>query len=286
MRRALTQPEFHNNQERWLLTYADMITLLTAFFLMLYSMSVMSKGKFSAMATSVRSGFGDALHRGPSLLNGGGAHTRTTGDSADGPYQQYQQAMRDLTQYVEQNQWKGQVSTRADERGVIISLLSDNALFPRGQALLRPASLPLLQRVAKVLATAPNNVQIEGHTCDLPIHSAQFPSNWELSSGRAGTVLRYFTEQAGLPNRRFVASGYADTHPLNPNDSEASRARNRRVDIVLLKTEAQREDELRRQAEIRRVMASSDTPAADAAAETNSAASQTPDRAPLAPTAK
>src|SRR5258708_7996867 len=104
-RNRFSQPhnEGHANHERWLLTYADMITLLTAFFLMLYSMSVMSKGKFTALATSVRSGFGGAVDSGPSILNGGGAHTTTTGPTQDGQMPQYEQAMSNFDRFVEQN---------------------------------------------------------------------------------------------------------------------------------------------------------------------------------------
>jgi chemotaxis protein MotB len=255
MIRAKQHTDNHQNLERWLLTYADMITLLTAFFLMLYSMSVMNKGKFSALATSVRSGFGGSAQGGASILNGGGAHTRRPGILPDGIYQQYQEAMRNLHAYVEQHNLKGKVSTRDEERGVVISMVSDNMLFARGKAELSPNSAPILSRVARILTTVPNDVQIEGHTCDLPIHTAQFPSNWELSTARAGTVLRYFTEQQHLPGKRFMAAGYADTRPLAPNISEANRARNRRVDIVLLKTDQQRTADLQRQAEISRISA-------------------------------
>ncbi len=255
MTRAKHHPEHHENLERWLLTYADMITLLTAFFLMLYSMSVMSKGKFTALATSVRSGFGGIMQGGTSILNGGGAHTLHPGILPDGTYQQYEEAMRSLRSYVEQHHLKGKVSTRDDQRGVVISLVSDDMLFARGKAELSPASDAVLTRVTRILKTVPNNVEIEGHTCDLPIHTALFPSNWELSSARAGSVLRYFTEKQNLPERRFVAAGYADTHPLVPNISESNRAQNRRVDIVLLKTDAQQQADLQRQAEIRRISA-------------------------------
>jgi chemotaxis protein MotB len=255
MPRLKPHAEGHENLERWLLTYADMITLLTAFFLMLYSMSVMSKGKFNALATSVRSGFGGVTPGGRSILSGGGAHTARPGVVSDLAYEQYQEAMRNLSFYVEQHNLKGKVSTREDERGVVISLVADNMLFAKGSAQLDPSHNAVLNRVAQVVKAVPNRVQIEGHTCDLPIRTAQFPSNWELSTARAGAVLRYFTEKRGLPNTRFTAAGYAETRPLAPNTSEANRARNRRVDIVILKTDAQREADLLRRSEVRRITA-------------------------------
>jgi chemotaxis protein MotB len=255
----LSEP--HTNHERWLLTYADMITLLAAFFLMLYSMSVVSKGKFEAMVESVRTGFG-----GSSISNSGAAVTRgvmhaargkgvNSGVMSNNDARRYQEAMRDLRRFVEQHHLSGGVETRSDERGDVISLMSDDMLFNRGQAVLRPTSLELLARIANVLRPLPNEIEVEGHTCNLPIHTDQFPSNWELSTARAGTVLRFFIEVGGMPAKRFKAAGYADTRPLVLNDSEAHRAHNRRVEIVLLKTEAERIDEIKHQLEIQRVTA-------------------------------
>jgi len=244
--------EITHNQDRWLLTYADMITLLTAFFLMLYSMSVMSKGKFSQLAISVRGSFAGPITAGGKVLPNGGTSINQLGVSAH-EYRNYTRAMGNLRRYVEQNNLTGAVSTRSDERGVVISLIADNMLFERGQADIRAKSVPVLTHVAQILKSTSNRVTIEGHTCDLPIHTTQFPSNWELSTDRAGTLLRYFTGEQGLDSHRFMAAGYADTRPLASNDSEANRARNRRVDIVILKTDSQRERDLARRAEIRRI---------------------------------
>jgi chemotaxis protein MotB len=253
----MRRPRYHfaettHNQDRWLLTYADMITLLTAFFLMLYSMSVMSKGKFSQLAISVRTSFSGSPSGGDRALPDARASVNQLGLSAY-EYRNYTRAMQNLTQYVEQSRLTGSVSTRSDERGLVISLVADNMVFDRGKADIRAAGAPILQQVAQVLKSTPNRVAIEGHTCDLPIHTPQFPSNWELSSARAGTLLRYFTGEIGLPPDRFMAAGYADTRPLVRNDSETNRARNRRVDIVILKTEARREADLALHAEVRRI---------------------------------
>jgi chemotaxis protein MotB len=269
----MRRPRYHHaesshNQDRWLLTYADMITLLTAFFLMLYSMSVMSKGKFSQLAVSVRSGFSGSASGGGKLLPASGTSINLLGLSAL-EYRDYTQAMLNLRKYVEQNKLSGEVSTRSDERGIVISLIADNMLFERGKADLHANSTPVLTHVAKVLKSSPNRVTIEGHTCDLPIHTAQFPSNWELSSARAGALLRYFTGEQGLSASRFMAAGYADTRPLLSNTSEANRARNRRVDIVILKTDGQREVDLVRRAEIRRISVSGVSDTSPGPTETN-----------------
>ena len=122
-----------------------------------------------------------------------------------------------------------------NERGVIVTVMTDKMLFARGQADLRPEELSLLATVAKITQTVPKNpVRVEGHTDNLPIHTERFPSNWELSTTRATTVLRFFESQ-GVSPARMEASGCADQHPLAANDTEASRAKNRRVEIVLLR---------------------------------------------------
>ncbi len=284
-RRRQHRADTLHNQDRWLLTYADMITLLTAFFLMLYSMSVMSKGKFSQLAVSVRGGFSGSASGGGKIVPNAGGTANKLGISAQ-EYRDYREAMRNLWQFVEQNKLTDSVSTHSDERGVVISLIADNSLFDRGKADLRPESAAVLAHVAETLKATPNHIAIEGHTCDLPIHTAQFPSNWELSSARAGTVLRYFTGEQKLPPGRFMAAGYADTKPLAGNTSEANRARNRRVDIVILKTDAQREIDTAVRSEVRRISVSGDpeTPAAtDNTDSTNGARDGAPSGKPTPP---
>jgi chemotaxis protein MotB len=129
---------------------------------------------------------------------------------------------------------------RVDERGLIISLVTDKVLFERGSASLQRGSREVLDEIAGLLRDIPNQVTVEGHTCDLPIHTAQFPSNWELSTARATQVIRYFIEQGQVPAQRLAAAGYADSRPLEPNTSEATRARNRRVDVVILRSSQER----------------------------------------------
>jgi chemotaxis protein MotB len=226
-----------------------MITLLTIFFLMLYSMSVVSKGKFTALAISVHA-----------PTSPGSAKIQPLHPNGKSPLandaQNYEEGMRNLSQYVEQHNLRDKVQVRQEARGVVISLLSDNMLFVRGSAELQEAGAPIVARVASVLRSVQNPIQVEGHTCDLPMRSALFPSNWELSTARAGAALRAFTERYGIDQERFRAAGYASTRPIVPNVSETNRARNRRVDIVILKTEEQREADVLRRSELRRVLIS------------------------------
>lgn len=269
----------HENHERWLLTYADMITLLVAFFIMLYAMSIMDVTKFHQLAISVRSGFGGVRPSAPSILVGQGDDSRmvslTPSPSPDAPDQNtivpnlrkeaglggaavnqskgenpqpsaedvaLAKALMEIRGAIEKDHLQGELGVHADERGIVITVLTDRFLFDKGQADLRPQFLWILDLVAKEIKTVPNAVRIEGHTDDLPIHTARFPSNWELSTTRATNVLRYFIDHDGIPPNRLSAAGYADTRPIMPNDNEADRARNRRVDIVILRARADNGD--------------------------------------------
>ncbi len=251
--RAHSNEVGHVNQERWLLTYADMITLLTAFFLMLYSMSVMSRGKFANLAISVRSGFKSTS--GVTSENG-----TSSGLLA------YQQSIADLKHYMEQQSGGEKVNVTHEERGTVISLPT-GMLFGRGEAALTAKSRPVITYLKRILQAEPDReVQVEGHTDNQPINTLQFPSNWELSTARAGAILRALTargdasepgratsETAALPAKRFTCAGYADTRPVVPNDTEANRAKNRRVNIVLLNTPSPEEAVLKHRAEVKRI---------------------------------
>ena len=244
----------HENAERWLLTYADMITLLVAFFIMLYSMSVMNQAKFQQLAISVRSGFGESSMNGvPTIFSRGGGLNATPsimnsskpGQTSSEDFIKNAKSQQDangldkayqtVKEYIQKNRLQGMMQVSRNERGVVVTVMTDKMLFARGQADLRPEEMGLLATVAKITQTVPQNpIRVEGHTDNLPIHTERFPSNWELSTTRATTVLRYFESQGVAPSR-LEASGCADQRPLAPNDTEDDRARNRRVEIVLLR---------------------------------------------------
>jgi chemotaxis protein MotB len=223
----------HENAERWLLTYADMITLLMAFFIMMYSMSVMNLEKFQAVAFSIRSGFGG-------VLKGGGKHIMMHPPKTDGKSNR-QSEMRRMSQEIEEelkkqigeSKLKGKVQVNQEARGVVISVATDGMMFDRGSADLTPLAHEILPSIAGILAKLPNEIMVEGHTCNLPIRTAVFPSNWELASARACRVVRYLGEH-GVAMRRLSAVGYGETHKRVPNDTEAHRAMNRRVDILIV----------------------------------------------------
>ena len=221
---------------RWLLTYADMITLLMAFFIMMYSMSVISLDKFDAAASSLRAEFGPPVPNakrsgGAGLLPGVGRRQ----EEMWAPLEEDIQAVVDqLDEYVAERDLAELVTTRQEQRGLVISVVSDNLLFPVGQAELRAPALSILDEIAGLLKELPNEIVVEGHTCTLPIRTALYPSNWELSAARACRVVRHLTERQGVPATRLAATGYGDSRPVASNETEEGRVRNRRVDIVIV----------------------------------------------------
>lgn len=256
----------HENHDRWLLTYADMITLLVAFFIMLYAMSVTNYAKFVTLALSVRNGFGNVAGDEPSILLGQNGdlsrarivtpstrqapqsvvHTRATSGGLGGPQNGGQEnagspasAMDSVARQVEMAITKSNlnehVSVHDDERGLVITILADRYSFESGSDQLRPALKPVLDELAAQVERIPNPIRVEGHTDDLPIHNAQFSSNWQLSSMRAANVCGYLLSTRQFDPERFSSAGFADTQPAATNATDAGRARNRRVEIVILR---------------------------------------------------
>jgi chemotaxis protein MotB len=216
-----------------------LITLLLAFFIILYAMSKSDYHKMHELSHSLSSAFhassgGQAqpLPPGdPSVLTGGAS---VMPESA---------AMIKLQEAVEKQIVKDNgmdalrsVSTTVNERGLVVSL-ANSAFFESGEAALRATSTGILKSVAKVLKAAGRNVMVEGHTDNTPIHTMLFPSNWELSTARATTVVRWLLTTYKLPPDRLSASGYGEYHPLVANTTPENRAKNRRVDIVILRSD-------------------------------------------------
>ncbi len=247
---------------RWLLTYADMITLLMLFFIVLYSISQMDKARYIQLVRAIRASLLSA-NVSNSVLDASQVPAPTNdllpGSAADGlerqdpfgglPFEQaelldLERVGQELAQALAEAGLTGRVNVVLAERGLVISF-ADSVFFDLGKAHLRPEARDLLTRLSQVLARLRNKVVVEGHTDNLPIHTAEFPSNWELSVARAVAVARFLTEAGGVDPRRVAATGYGEWRPRYPNDSEANRAKNRRVDIVLLREAFGRGDEVR-----------------------------------------
>jgi chemotaxis protein MotB len=214
---------------RWLLTYADMITLLLALFIILFAISNISAVKFNKLAKAIAGGFA-----GTSAVNNppdGGLKSLERGraENAD-----LLAVKAQLDEYIAQRHLQSKVQTRIDKQGLVITLLSDKTYYDSGSADLRPESKQLLDVVAAQIRGVRNDVRVEGSTDNVPIATYAYPTNWELSAARATGVTRYLVEHAKIVPTRISFAGYGEFHPKFPNDSDAHRQQNRRVDVVIL----------------------------------------------------
>ena len=213
---------------RWLLTYADMITLMLALFIILFSMSTINRVQFNKFAKSVSGGFDNewSVNQPPS---GGANGTRSFDSSSSIPSIQ-----KELQEFVQKDKLEKQVQVHMDHRGLVITLLSDKSYYDSGSAQLRPQTEKIIDGIYGFLKKNPNLIRVEGFTDNVPISTAQYPTNWELSTARAVNVVRYLVEHDGLSPNRVSAAGYGEFKPRTANRTDDERQQNRRVDIVLL----------------------------------------------------
>lgn len=220
------------NNERWLLTYADLITLLMVFFVLLFSMSTTDKRKFQELAASLHQAFNVNVLSGsqPSVIAAGGAPISVSTQEQ----QDYQQVLARVKQFEQSNNIPtAQISTQVTSEGIAVTI-SGVLLFYNGTDQIKPDGMTLLAQLGAYLATIPNPLRVEGHTDDIPVQSAQYPTNWELSAARAVAVTRYLAERANVAPQRLSAVGFGQYQPIVPNDSRVHREENRRAVIVIL----------------------------------------------------
>jgi chemotaxis protein MotB len=218
----------HDNQERWLLTYADLITLLLAFFIVMYSMSRIDAKKFGAMTSALTGALkGVDLAQRERDMNG---RLSTGGPLKTGELRLMQ---RQLQQKVGDAGMSSTISSDVTERGLVISV-KDATLFDQGKADLNPGALAVLHVIGHEIRNVANHLRVEGHTDPRPINTPRFPSNWELSTARATSVLRFLIDSTGCAPQRISALGFGEYRPVAINDTPEHMAQNRRVDIVLL----------------------------------------------------
>jgi chemotaxis protein MotB len=271
----------HDNDERWLLTYADMITLLMALFMVLFSISSVNISKYKTLQMALKAAFsGDILPGGKAIAQPGAsanssrapttieapAIVRLTPDvtselehisggregsaqsssaqaaaasspatnvsAAQQEQSDFEKLQRELNAYATSHGFGRSVHATIESRGLSIRVLTDSLLFPSGSATLYPQGEPLLDEIAELLnVDQVHPIAVEGNTDDVPIHGT-FPSNWELSTARASTVVRFLIAK-GVAGHRLSAVGYADMRPIASNATPQGRALNRRVEIVL-----------------------------------------------------
>lgn len=235
--------EEHENHERWLVSYADFITLLFAFFVVMYAISSVNEGKYKILSNSLTNAFknttGQSGGQPIAVIQGAPPippRPVAKPDKLPDPKKTEQRrkmknVASDIMDALQPLVAQGKVRLLETSRGVTIEI-NDSILFPAGQARLQPASTSAMLAIAQVLAASDFPVTIEGHTDNVPISTPQFPSNWELSAMRATTVLRLFND-GGVGAERLTAIGYGETRPVETNTSPEGRARNRRVSILI-----------------------------------------------------
>lgn len=232
-----------DNAERWLLTYADLMNLLLILFIIFFAMSQVDTVKFQQLSQSLSSAFGTGSP--PSVVQGSGSGNSLVNFPATMPSpvipskleeQQMEALKGEITGMVKAEGLSANVSVALQDRGIVITI-NEKVLFKSGRAEIEKESQLNVLKIGKdILSKIPDkHIRIEGHTDNVPMKSALFPSNWELSASRATNVLRILIDQANLDPKSISAVGYGEYTPLVPNTSDENRAKNRRVDIVILR---------------------------------------------------
>jgi len=248
---ARKKRESHENHERWLVSYADFITLLFAFFVVMFASSQTDKAKmqavsdsvqkalkgesFNSMVTAILGGAIDTKGQGSAQMKGPGGvkkEVRTVDVKRDGQIAELLPSLQNLSKELGSEIKAGKLQINMGIRGLVISF-TQAALFPSGEDEIAKDFYPGIQKIADAIKQVPNPVRLEGHTDSVPIHNARFKSNWDLSAARSIALLELFVK-SGMPPGRISIAGYADTAPVDTNDTEAGRQRNRRVDMVVL----------------------------------------------------
>lgn len=212
------------NNERWLLTYSDLITLLMIFFVVMYSMSNIDKVKYEKIAKSMSSAMGGNSFF-PDITEQSGTSNETDGEFKD--------LKEEINNIISQNETQDEIMVTEYEKGLVISF-KDGILFDSGSDILKEESYNKLSKIGEILKGSSSYARIEGHTDNVPIHNSLFSSNWELSSARATTVLNFFVENGYIAPEKICSVGYGEYRPIDTNDTESGRNNNRRVDILLV----------------------------------------------------
>jgi chemotaxis protein MotB len=236
---AKRKHEEHENHERWLVSYADFITLLFAFFVVMYSISSVNIGKYRTVSDSIKAALNPlANHSGANqIFSVGEAKLALQGRNPTDAKEVMFHRIRQLTQVIKDKPLKDLaafVTVVQTINGDIVITIPDRLLFNSGEAAVRAEALPFLEGLGGALVELNRHTRVEGHTDNVPIRTAQFPSNWELSSTRAVMVVRVLSELYGVSADHLAAVGYADTRPVTANLDQEQRAKNRRVEVVIL----------------------------------------------------
>jgi chemotaxis protein MotB len=244
-RKKAAAPE---NHERWLISYADFITLLFAFFVVMFASSQADRSRAAAVSESVvkalegknmketlaalLGGARDDTGRGNAMMRGPGGAKKAP-EEKNLKAVELAPSLRFLTEELKKEIEMGRIQINMQTRGLVVSF-NQATLFPSGEDVVSSDVYPSLEKIAAAMLKIPNPVRLEGHTDSIPISTARFHSNWELSAARSIAVMELLAANFGVPREKMSIAGYADTAPVASNETQDGRARNRRVDIVLL----------------------------------------------------
>ncbi|KGK90330.1 flagellar motor protein [Desulfosporosinus sp. HMP52] len=270
MRRNREPEAEKENSERWLLTYSDLITLLMIFFVVLYSMSKVDADRFQAIAESLNKALGGGIPAkmemadspaGPTIFTTGNPSSNSTVPGKDTDPDNTTNADADntngeninsgqgnseaetmsiegikakLDKFAADNGIQTKLVSSMEERGLVVSI-QETLLFESGSADINAKARDILRNISTVLASAPNQIRVEGHTDNVPIHTPQFPSNWELSVIRATNVVQILQNE-GIRPGRLSAAGYGEYRPIALNDNDEGHGKNRRIDLIILRS--------------------------------------------------
>ena len=257
--RKREEHEEHDNEERWLVSYADMMTLLFCLFMVLFAISSVNTSKFEALQRSLQDAFSGAVLSGGKAVMSNGQGDKAEKAAPQPPIPAIQPTMalndpsanqdneekaaaeqksfealkRRIDELARREGVAANVRTEITRDGLVIQLLTDKVFFASGSAVLQPPAVRLLDKVGAIVAAEGRHpVRVEGHTDSQPIHTGRYPSNWQLSGDRAAAVVQDFA-RVGVNERRLSLAGYAAARPKDSNSTPAGRAANRRVDVVL-----------------------------------------------------
>lgn len=228
--------------DEWLATFSDTITLLLTFFVLLYSFSTVDNQKLQQIATALQSVLTGQTSTSIVDFNINNGEVPIIGESSENSVvpidkgKELENMYAKVKEFVEKNNLEAVVNIVEDNEGIVIQL-RDNVLFESGSASIKTNSKPILDKISNLISSLPNEINVEGHTDNVPISNYKYESNWELSTARAGSVLRYFLEAQHLNPTRFKASGYGEYKNIVPNDTPEHRAMNRRVHILIVTRE-------------------------------------------------
>jgi chemotaxis protein MotB len=244
------KPPEHANHERWLVSYADFMTLLFAFFVVMFASSQSDRAKAQQISEAMSRAFEgqkmpsilavmlggtlDDKGKGNAMLRGPGGANKAKEEPKDEQkvaelLPSLQMLKEDLRKEIE----AGRIQVSMENRGLVVSF-KQAAVFPSGEDVVSPEAYSSLEKVAAAIKKISNPVRLEGHTDSRPINTPRFRSNWELSAARSIALMELFSNRYGVPHERMSIAGYADTAPIQSNDTEQGRARNRRCDVVIL----------------------------------------------------